>query len=88
MIRLMDEALAAGGLGVLLFMQGDDTPPAEGMYLRDAQGQLHRVTKVDRQEDIVTLFVEGGDCSYFERLFRSVRLDATAFEVVAQEAIQ
>ena len=88
MIRLMDEVIDAGGLGVLLFMQEEDALPAEGMYLRDVQGQLHRVVKTNRQEDIGTLLVQGGDCAYFERLFRNVRLDATAFEVVAQEALQ
>lgn len=82
MIRLLDEALPMGSKGVLLFAEREDTRLTEGCRLRDARGQEHTVSRIDRQEDLITLLIEGGDAAYFERLFRDVRVDATAFDIV------
>lgn len=87
MIRLLDEALAAGERVILLYWGdiGDsaaDAPLTEGARLRDALGQEHEIIKIAKQEDVTTLLVEGGSLPYFERLFRNVRVDATMFEVL------
>lgn len=81
MIRTLDESIAAGTHGVLLFLEVGQALPKEGQYLRDALGQSHRVIRVDVQPDIATLLVQGGSGAYFQRLFRNVRVDATAFQV-------
>lgn len=80
-VRLLDEVFSAGEKGVLLLSYQEDAPFAEGARLRDALGAEHEIMMVSRQEDIITLLVKGGDRPYFERLFRNVYVDATAFEL-------
>ena len=81
-LRLLDEVLTLGDKGVLLLTEDGEIPLAAGLRLKDARGNVHTVAKVDRHEDWLTLLIENGDAAYFERLFRDVRIDATAFEIV------
>lgn len=84
MLRLLDEVLPVGSRGVLLFTESATSELIEGMCFRDARGREHVIARVDRQEDITTLLIEGVETAYFERLFRDVRIDATAFELIKQ----
>ncbi len=86
MIRVMDEAMDIGGRSVALFLDEGIAPPPEGSRLRDARGNVHTVVRVQEQDGIWVLLVEGGDLAYFERLFRDVRVDATAFGVEEEQA--
>ena len=81
MIRLLDEVLPIGERGVLLFTEHGNENLTAGCCLRDARGKTHRVTRVEPQEDLFTLLIEGGSLDYFQRLFRDVRVDATAFDI-------
>ncbi len=82
MLRVMDEVIDLGNRGIALFLEIGVDLPAEGCKLRDARGKEHTVTRVGEQDGLALLFLEGGDLAYFERLFRDVRVDATAFEVL------
>ena len=88
MIRLLDEVLTLGDRGIALLTSGAQPLPQAAFRLRDARGNEHTVSRVESQEEWFSLFVEKGDAAYFERLFRDVQVDATAFEVVepGQEA--
>lgn len=81
MIRVMDEAMDIGGRGVALLLEEGAAPPTVGSRLRDARGMVHTVLRVQEQEGIWMVLVEGGDLAYFERLFRDVRVDALSFEM-------
>ncbi len=81
MIRLLDEVLSIGEKGALLFAEREYPGLLAGCRIRDARGQLHAVARVEPQEELFTLLIEGTDSAYFERLFRDVRVDATAFEL-------
>ena len=85
MIRVMDEAMDIGGRSVALFLEEGIAPPPEGCRLRDARGKVHTVVRVQEQDGIWVLLVEGGDLAYFERLFRDVKVDATLFTFSPEE---
>jgi hypothetical protein len=85
-IRMMDEVLPMGDHGILLLMENTACIPAPGARLKDARGKEHTVTQITPQEDMFSLFIENGDLAYFERLFRDVRIDATAFELLPEGA--
>ena len=80
LIRLWDEVLPLGGRGVLLLTDHMELLP--GALLRDARGNVHTVSRAEPQDDWLTLFIENGDPAYFQRLFRDVRIDATAFTLL------
>ena len=84
MLRLLDEVMDLGDRGAaLLWMEAEgETIPYEGMKLRDARGNIHEVTAVNREEHLYTLLIPGGSAAYFERLFRNIFVDACAFEEV------
>lgn len=83
-LRVLDEVIEMGGLGVaLLWMEGGDVRPYEGMRLRDARGNVHTVVSVSEQEDVTVLHIPEGSADYFGRLMRDVRVDATLFEEVS-----
>lgn len=84
MLRMLDEVIPVGTRGVLLFTESAASELNEGMRIRDARGREHVIARVDRQEDITTLLIEGVETAYFERLFRDVLIDATAFELIKQ----
>ncbi|NLV57801.1 MAG: hypothetical protein GXY67_03440 [Clostridiales bacterium] len=84
MIRVMDEAMDIGGRGVALILEADANPPPEGSRIQDARGNVHTVLQVWEQDGVQVMLVEGGDLAYFERLFRDVRVDATAFALAEE----
>jgi len=51
------------------------------LRIRDALGHVHTVASVASQDGLLTLHIPQGEASYFERLMRNVRVDATHFEV-------
>ena len=78
-MRILDEVIDLGGHGVaLLCIEGD---VRSGMRIRDALGHVHTVASVASQDGLLTLHIPQGEASYFERLMRNVRVDATHFEV-------
>ncbi len=84
MIRVLEEVLALGDKGILLFTDSEDVRLQPGITLVDARGNRHPIAKIDHQEELTTLLIAGGDPAYFERLFRDVRVDATAFEIAEE----
>ncbi len=79
-LRVLDEAVDMGAHGVaLLCVEG---VPRAGMRVRDAYGQVHEVKGVTLQDGLYLMHIPGGTESYFGRLFRDVRVDATLFEEV------
>ena len=81
-IRLLDEVLSLGNKGILLLASDTQLFPEAAFRLKDARGNEHIISRVEAQEEWLTLFVEKGEAAYFERLFRDVRIDATSFEVL------
>ena len=81
-LRVLDEVLTMGGRGVLLLTEESGLPLAAGTRLKDARGNEHTLTRVALHEEWLTLFIENGDASYFERLFRDICIDATTFEIM------
>ncbi|NLI20394.1 MAG: hypothetical protein GX418_02420 [Clostridiales bacterium] len=85
--RVMDEPLVLEGHGaVLLVTDCDGCPFTVGCRIRDARGTVHVVAQITRQEGLVCLLIQGGDADYFGRLFRNIRLDATLFTLLAEDA--
>ena len=84
MIRLLDEAVSIGDKGALLFTMEEEPLLRRGARLKDARGNVHTVSRVEAQEDLLTLLIEAAESSYFERLFRDIRIDATAFELLPE----
>ena len=84
MLRLLDEVMELKERGIaLLWLETEgETRPRAGMKLRDARGNVHEVASVSEQDSVMTLHLPAGDASYFGRLFRDVRIDATLFEEV------
>ena len=82
-IRLWEDIFPVGDKGVLLFTDDAAETLFLGFSMQDARGKIHRVSRVEPQEDWFALFVEKGDRAYFERLFRDVRVDARTMEVLA-----
>ena len=85
-IRLLDEVLPLGNHGFLLMTSNLHTLPETRFQMKDARGNTHTVSRVEAQEEWLTLLIENGDASYFERLFRDIRIDATSFEVLPNES--
>ena len=83
-LRLLDEVMELGDRGIaLLWLEAEgEVRPHAGMRLRDARGNVHEVADVSSHESVMTLYLPAGDASYFGRLFRDVRIDATLFEEV------
>ena len=52
------------------------------MRIRDARGSVHAGSSVSEQDGLVTMHLPEGAESYFGRLFRDIRVDATLFEEV------
>ncbi|HPJ02497.1 MAG TPA: hypothetical protein PKU80_06630 [Candidatus Limiplasma sp.] len=86
--RLLDEAIEIEGKGLMLFAMAEDLSigMSDGCRIRDSRGNVHTVKRVGTQEALVTLYIEGGDLNYFERLFRDIRIDATLFTLLTEEA--
>ena len=83
-IRLWDEIFPLGDKGLLLFTDHLEETLLTGFSMKDARGKVHRVSKVEVQEDWFALLVDSGEAAYFERLFRDVRVDALTMEVCAE----
>ncbi len=81
MIRVLDEAVDIVGWGVALILEEGQDPPPEGSVLVDARGNRHTLCDRQEQDGLLLLLLEGGDAAYFQRLFRDVLVDATAFEL-------
>ena len=79
-MRILDEAIDLGPRGVALLCVEYAKEPYAGMRLRDARGNVHTVARVSCQDGLYTLYLPDGDPSYFGRLLRDVRVDATHFE--------
>lgn len=83
-LRLLDEVMELGDRGIaLLWLECEgEVRPHDGMKLRDARGNVHEVSRVEQQDQVMMLYLPMGDANYFGRLFRDVRIDATLFEEV------
>ena len=83
-LRLLDEVMELGDRGIaLLWIETEgELRPYAGMMLRDVRGNVHEVESVSMHEQVMTLYLPKGDASYFGRLFRDIRIDATLFEEV------
>lgn len=83
--RLLDEVVEIEGKGLMLFAAVEDCAALfDGCMIRDSQGGLHVVDRIERDEALVSLYVSGGSANYFERLFRNVLIDATLFALVSE----
>lgn len=79
-MRLLDEVMDLGERGVMLLcMDGEAASLRSGARLIDARGRAHTVAAVTAQDGVFMLHIPEGNVSYFERLFRDVRVDATLF---------
>lgn len=86
-IRLLDEVMDLDGRGVMLLCMDDDAAASlrQGVRLVDARGHAHALAAVTMQDGVFMLHIPDGDASYFERLFRDVRVDATLFTLEEEE---
>lgn len=81
-LRLLDEVLDLGGRGVMLLSMDEAAASLQpASTLLDARGAAHTLHAVSEQDGVFMLHIPAGEMTYFERLFRDVRIDATLFTV-------
>ncbi len=85
-IRVLDEAIALDRSGLALVVASGDTAAlSNGCRIRDVRGNVHTVSQVSIQEELLILLLPDGNADYFGRLFRNVLVDGTCFALVQEE---
>lgn len=81
-LHMIDEVIRIPGRGAALIVSdGDPGALADGGTIRDVHGRAYRVAHARQQDGLYMLYLPDADPDALERLFRDVRVDATAFEI-------